>query len=315
MKHHFTRLPQADLAALYSAEAALTLNNRPLNASILSASILRRDQVEIAWLDDPFFLDAELEDLKRPFIEYLVRQGSQQPTNNRTVRLRDLEQLDQHRIQLTFQSASYFDYMVTNWASSQDYAVARDDGPVTSFRNLVEPGPKLKPLPRAKAANQTGVVCLFLCESCLLVNQRGRQITDSGLWGLSASGTLHNDGYATSPFDHVLTELAEETGLEGDFVDADSLRLIGIAREFHRAGKPEMYFVVRGRRSLVETQERVSRRLGADAWEAVRSDWLALASPAQLATLQDHRLQPSAQIGLWFLAQLLRAGSDWGTAP
>ena len=163
----------------------------------------------------------------------------------------------------------------------------------------------------AKAANHTGVVCLYLCENQLLINQRGRQITDSGLWGLSASGTLENDGPHTSPFDHILLELAEETGLTDEFVDTGSLRLIGIAREFHRAGKPEMYFAVRGRRNLADTKAWVARRTGVDAWEAVRSYWVPLADESHWQQLNDRQLQPSARIGLWFMLQWLRSGFEW----
>lgn len=306
----FTRLPQPDLAALYYQEQSPTLLGQPLNASILLRSVLQRDQVELTMLEEPFRLEPCLESLKGPFIDYLINQGSQRPTNGRTVRLQDVEILENGHVRLCLQRAAYFDYLLTNWAASQNYAVQDEGDNWIPLRSLVEPGPRLTPLPQARAANHIGVVCLLLCDGYLLLNQRGNQITDRGLWGLSASGTLQNDGPHTSPFGHILTELAEETGLDEDFIDPDSLRLLGIAREFHRAGKPEFYFVVNARKSLVQTKARIDRRAGVDAWESMRSDWLDIRSERALQQLQERRLQPSARIGLWFLTKWLAEKAD-----
>lgn len=309
----FTRLPQPDLAALYHQEKNPTLLGHRLNASILLRSVLHRKQVELVMLEEPFQLDRQLESLKQPFIDHLVSQGVQRPTNGRTVRLQDVEQLEDGRVRLCLQSAAYFDYMLTNWAASQNYAVQDERDGWISLRSIIEPGPRLMPLPQARAANHIGVVCLLLCEGHLLLNQRGNQITDRGLWGLSASGTLQNDGQDTSPFDHILTELAEETGLDEEFIDLDSLRLLGIAREFHRAGKPEFYFVVNARASLSQIKAWVEQRMGIDAWESVRSDWLDISSELALQQLLQRRLQPSARIGLWFLMQWLSSNRGEGT--
>lgn len=308
MKTRFRRLPQPDLAALYHQEKTPALAHYSLNASILLRSTLHRDQVELVMLEEPFQLGPQLEILKRPFIEHLVSEGAQRPTNGPTVRLQDFEPLRDGRIRLSLQNATYFDYMLTNWAASQNYAVEDENGDWISLRHMVEPGPKLTALPLAQAANHIGVVCLLLCEGHLLMNERGNQITDQGLWGLSASGTLQNDGHATSPFDHILAELTEETGLDEHYIDLGSLRLLGIAREFHRAGKPEFYFTVNARKSLPETKARVDRRTGIDAWESVRSDWLNVRSEYALQQLEERRLQPSARIGLWFLIQWLGLG-------
>lgn len=314
MSPAFTRLAQPDLSHLYSEEANPIWLGHPLNASILMGDIFERSKVELEMLAEPFRLDPCLEDLKYPFIEYLVNQGTPRPTNGCTVRLQDVEISGGGRLRLRLQSATYFDYMVTNWAASQNYAVQDERGQWISFRQMIEPGPKLTPLPQARAANHIGVVCLLLCEGHLLLNQRGRQITDQGLWGLSASGTLKNEGANTSPFDHILAELAEETGLDGHFVDPESLRLLGIAREFHRAGKPEFYFVVHARRTLAETKAWVDRRTGVDAWEAVRSDWLDVGSQSAVQRLLERRLQPSARIGLWFLMRWLASAQGGARA-
>lgn len=307
MSIQFSRVSPPELAVIYAGEQSLALQNRSLNASNLLQSVLCRDQVEMVRLNEPFRLAPDLEILKQPFVDLLVEQGVLQPINSRTVRLQNMEQLEERRERLTLQDATYYDYILTNWAASQDYGVREHDGTPVSLRDLIEPGPKLTPLSSARPANHIGVACLLLCEGYLLLNQRGRQVTDSGTWGLSAAGILQNAGANTSPFDHILTELVEETGLGADFVDVDSLRLIGIAREFHRAGKPEMYFLVKGHRSLAETQARVNERQGTDAWESVRSDWLPIAGNPQLWPLQERRWQPSARIGLWFLRELLQA--------
>ena len=126
-------------------------------------------------------------------------------------------------------------------------------------------------------------------------------MTDSNMLGLSASGVLQNDSAATSPFRHALVELHEEMGIDENDIEPNATQLLGVAREFHRAGKPEMYFLFRAKHSLDRMKAIVQERKGIDSWEAAKSVWVKIES-AKLEELKNqYTLQPSARIGLWLL--------------
>lgn len=298
----FTKLPSLDLASIYSDEKELVLWGDPLGASIIHDTPLVKQDVKIQMLPEPFHLNRELAELEDPFISFLEKQfPGKKFSNGKTVRLQDMRN-DGDRLVLYLQNASYFQYLVTGWAAAEGYAVQNGQGKPIPIRHLVEPGPALSFLSESKASNHVGVGALLLCEGHLLMNVRsGKQMTDSNMLGLSASGVLQNEGAATSPFHHALVELHEEMGISEEDIETDATRLLGIAREFHRAGKPEMYFLFRAKHSLARMTEIVQQRKGVDAWEATQSMWIKVESE-RMEDLKDvYMLQPSARIGLWLL--------------
>jgi hypothetical protein len=252
-------------------------------------------------LSSSFTLEADLAVVRKTILDHLAAQG-RIFTDGVTTRLQDWS-WDGEKLTLVVQRGSYFDYLGTNWAAAEGLTVERE-GRAIPVRELVEPGPALTPLPRARAANHLGVAVMLLCERYALFNVRGQQTTYPGMLDLSASGVLAFEGDKTDPFRHVLTELEEEAGLGADDVDVDSLRLIGLSREHRRAGKPDLFFTVQGRRSLDDLKSIVAQRRGVDSDESAYQLWLPIATLAASPTLLlDFPMSPVVQTGLWLLAQ------------
>ena len=309
MPTQFVVYPGPDVSDVYSEEEKLLFYGEALNASVLHIGLVPPNALTIIQDPEPFVLDDRLQSLLPSFLEFLrVQFPHKRFTDGATVRLhRLIQNSTSNRLTIYTRRASYFQYLVTGWACSQNYAIRDNEGREIPFRSIVEPGPTLSPFDVAKASNHIGVQCLLLCDQKLLMSQRGaKQVTDAGLLGLSASGVLDDEGEKTSPFRQALRELEEEMGIGAEHLNLESIHLIGIVREFARAGKPEMYVLVKAKSGTEELDSLISSKKGIDSWESAAHSWLALDEPNAIQDVSAHyRLQPSARIGLYLLDNLL----------
>lgn len=306
----FVEREPSDLVSVYSEEKKYEMWGKPLFSTPMFCDTLSPEHVRVRKVQHPFRLADDLDALQEPFVEHLKRTGvlGDHTTNGDTVRLYGVEFRD-GRLELSVQPAKYYQYLISNWASSRNYAFRFSDGREVRIRDLVEPGPALSTLANAKAANHIGIQCLVVGGGHVLMTRRSMQVaTDPGMIAVSASGTLEWREGDISPFEQMLKELKDETGLDQEYVDYESIRLLGIGREHPRAGKPELYFLVRIRGSATQFQGFGGKESPVDAWELDRGTgdrgigWLNLHDRTTVSALvRSAKLQPSARVALWML--------------
>lgn len=312
----FVQKEPSDLVSVYSEERKYETWGRPLLSTPIFCDTLSPERVRVRKTQHPFRLADNLEELQEEFVEHLIRTGvlDDHTSNGDTVRLCGLDFRD-GCLELSVQPAKYYQYLITNWASSRNYALRYSDGREILIRDLIESGPALSPLSSAKAANHIGIQCLVVGDGHVLMTRRSMQVaTDPGMIGVSASGTLEWRDGEISPFEQMLKELKDETGLDEEYVDYESIRLLGIGREHVRAGKPEFYFFACRKGAVIRFQGFVGKTSAADAWELDRETedqsvgWLNLRDRNTVSALvRSERLQPSARVAMWLMVAKLQS--------
>lgn len=306
----FVAMEKVELSRVYSAEPNIKLWGQPIHASILSTQILTEEQLVLRIDNNPFRLSPSLNELAEPFFCYLQQQDTNRTLfDSVTARLCAYTHSTSGntRLVLDIQPAQYMQYLVTGWAASQGLGIKYSSEQIVSFRDLVEPGPALRPLSESVASNHIGINCLLMCQGHLLMTRRSNQVTtDNGMLDVSVSGALEFRGNDTSLFEQALVEIYEELGLER--VNSNDLRLIGICREHHRAGKPEVFFLVNLEGSLEQLRAELLKTLAQDAWESSKRIWVDLQGDKLRNLVNSSLIQPSAKIGVWCLCKHLDDG-------
>lgn len=144
-----------------------------------------------------------------------------------------------NRFLMTFSKVNYSDYIVTN--NSMEIVLPSGK----TVRDVLEPGPELKPLSESKCSNHLGISCLMITADNKLILNVGTQskITGAGKISSSASGSMDYKEPHVTPFEVMHAELYEELGIVPSEKTSD-IRAIALARDLQRGGKPEMFFVM-----------------------------------------------------------------------
>jgi hypothetical protein len=181
-----------------------------------------------------FSLPEKLQAVKDALVEF---QTGGRATDNPTARLARIEYLPTGGKVLTFERASYFDYIATNHA--MDTFIAGYDATV---REMIEPGPNLTPFSEAQAANHLGLVCVVETADSKLIMQRkgGNSVTGANSMHVAASAAMNLREPFQNPFQVMQNELFEEAALTPD--ETASIQAIAVGRELARGGKPELFF-------------------------------------------------------------------------
>lgn len=148
---------------------------------------------------------------------------------------------------LTFQPNHYFDYLQTNLSMDSDIPPF---GPLRDYLLRSHPG-KIEPLEESKLANSTGINGLVFTSDGYMVFQKRRNNVSirpgelcSGFSGTiddtDIINTIQKNG-RLSDFD-ATREMSEELGTNNrNLVER---HFLGITRELHRGGTPEMFYSV-----------------------------------------------------------------------
>ncbi len=188
----------------------------------------------------------ELPDIvSNTFIElYNAHYGSYK-VNFHTVRLNHYKIKD-NTLNLYIQKSTFYNHLVTNRAT--DLPINNE----MSLRDLFEPGPKLVPLEKSVFSNHLGVICLVnTSDKKTILFHRSRTATTSknklttavaiGLrvpkeYGFNEDEDIINK---ESFLNHLYTVIEKSMFVSKE--DIKELNFLGIGRDIHEGGKPQMF--------------------------------------------------------------------------
>lgn len=242
-------------------------NNTILSQSVMCwcpESPLKLDQIrfhlEDEWYSLPWFISEGA--LEQTLLRFNANSTKKFDYNGSTLSLKSIETPaddPKHQITFNFRKSTYFSYLATNMLPE----VKLPGG--VSYREMLEPGPKLHAFENASVENHIGLSCMFLTtDDYFIIPVRNHNVTVfKGQLSPSVSGagnlsTCSNPDHSSfSPMAWLIHETAEELPflqrktpnvetlpipyreLEHAFEDA---RFLGLSRELRRCGKPELFF-------------------------------------------------------------------------
>lgn len=243
-------------------------DNTVLSQSVLcwgAEQPLKLDQVhfhlEDEWYNLPWFISEGA--LEQTLLRFNANSAQKFDYNGSTLSLKSIETHEQSAeplLTFNFRKSTYFSYLATNMLPE----VKLPGG--ASYREMLEPGPKLHALDNASVENHIGLSCMFVTtDGHFIIPVRNQNVTVfkgqlspsvSGAGNLSTCSNFDHCGF--SPMAWLIHETAEELPflqrteiknitplptpyheLEKEFERA---RFLGVSRELRRCGKPELFF-------------------------------------------------------------------------
>lgn len=165
--------------------------------------------------------------------------------NGRTLSLRSMNISDQS-IEFEFIKSNYYNHLVSNCIPEVNSSLGN------TYRDLLEPGPKLNDLEYTMASNHLGMSCMvFTADERVVLSLRGQKtnvfrgkLSPSISGASNVNSCLSSLNSEISLKNWVLNELEDEIpGL--CYKDLESLFYIGSSRELLRNGKPEIFLCAR----------------------------------------------------------------------
>jgi hypothetical protein len=263
-EQHLTR-STSELIAFYRNEQPLSvvigdkIYQSPVSIMVepAGAGSLAEQPMQFRLLDTPFQIPERI----APYSEPILRKLNSHwwPTNNskgRIVSLRALERTQTGQWLFKLAEGSYFDALATN--------VAMDHKPrnrTQSLREAIsESSGTLGRFETSPLVNDIGVICLVESADGYLVVQKRSAAVANRPNTLSASVTGGLDWFDVTKGRRKLLLSDMATGVRRETynelgVESGDLLFLGLAREFLRGGKPEMYFFGRSEKSFLSIKE------------------------------------------------------------
>lgn len=191
-------------------------------------------------------------------------------------------QVDEKGLKLRFKKSFYYNYLATNMLPEMQLP-----GGLT-YRELLEPGPRLSDLETALPENHLGLSCLLRTQDGALIIPRRSQHTNvfKGQLSPSVTGAANMDtcrdpsgGY--SPQAWLAQELAEELPFLARAPEAfpepfsetlEHTEFLGMTRELRRCGKPELFFFLPLPLKAREVKALWTRHQGAETQDVAITD-------------------------------------------
>ena len=176
--------------------------------------------------------------------------------NGRTIALRGFNASSQ-QLNLKFIRSNYYNHLLTNCLPDVESNLG------VTFRDMLEPGPKLNRLEDVLVSNHLGMSCLIITSDEHFVLPLRSQNTN--IFRGRLSPTISGASNASTCFDEKLSQfsalawLNQEAKEELTSLDLrsyiDSAVYLGLSRELIRTGKPEMFFSLKIEKSKNEISQ------------------------------------------------------------
>lgn len=222
-------------------------------------------------LDEEWRLPDDLVPLREKRLKEMKKRGGPTIYNNANVRLRGLKSQD-GRLILMVQPTKYYSHLATNAAMDLPFGPGGK-----TVRDLLEPGPSLRPFDESLCSNELGMNGLvetgegslaLITRSAAVVGTAGPKTKDPSSadlkksLGPSVSGAVGweaaRDGHGICVFQGFRARLNDELGIRGE--ELTDLRLVGLSRGLMWGGHPALRFLATTKLGEEEIRERLRDR-------------------------------------------------------
>ncbi|MBO4251851.1 MAG: hypothetical protein J5911_04225 [Clostridia bacterium] len=257
-----------DMAKIYKNIPLKTVKLNGTECEICYKEILVNDGCRCHVQDDPdksFELDGFIE---QNYLTLFSAHASSTIENSDTIRLDDVEKIDDGEYVFHLSRSTYYHSLVTNRAV--DYPLSKD----LTIRKYFEYGPDIHPLNQSKLSNHVGINALVFFEEngkkFVLFPQRKGDSTISKQAITSAIATKLNfpddkgpitDSYLFGDCTCINQELSKRVGinvkelnksLPNDKKISVTTIFLGVGQNIYEGGKPQMYYAVRLNNFMME---------------------------------------------------------------
>lgn len=260
-QYRFDPLTPDQLTARYAGEQLLKIGTGrelrvlPFVPITTPGTAYSRPAVALSMASTPdYAIDSQFDDRTERLWKVFGLMRGANLRNDKKMKIFDIRvsESPQRALTLYYGISYYRDYLGTNLTS--DFLDL--DASNHRLRDDLEPGPTLLPLMSTKCANHLGISAIVTTSDGWVVYARSADsvATFPNMLGpgVSASCSPSQCGPPGDPFAAIVQQADDELGLQTD--EILDTRLIGVARELRRAGKPEAYFHMFTRLTLEELQ-------------------------------------------------------------